>query len=85
MLHSNRLLTHITLLGEPMEEPGGEMDASDRRLCCEGKQKQDGCLRRGKLQLLCCCGIHLHTLSRFSALAACLHNGCHTSDPTIGG
>lgn len=43
----------MTLLGEPIEEPGGEMDASDKRLC----------------------------LSLFSALAACLHNGCHTSEP----
>lgn len=32
---SQWLLTHITLLGEPMEEPGGEMEVSDRRLCCE--------------------------------------------------
>lgn len=27
-------LTHITLLGEPMDEPGGEMEASDSRRCC---------------------------------------------------
>lgn len=32
---SDCLLTHITLLGEPMDEPGGEMEVSDRRLCCE--------------------------------------------------
>lgn len=33
------LLTHITLLGEPMDEPGGEMEASDSRRCCRGAKR----------------------------------------------
>lgn len=30
----------MTLLGEPMDEPGGEMEASDRRLCCEVQRER---------------------------------------------
>ena len=71
-----------------MEEPGGEMEASDRRLCCEVQTKRR---RRGegahgeKMTVFilfehCHFKIHL-TLSLLSALAACLHNGCHTSHP----
>lgn len=41
-LQSPDLLTHITLLGEPIEEPGGEMDASDRRLCCGLESEKGG-------------------------------------------
>ena len=37
---SDKLLTHMTLLGEPMDEPGGEMEASDRRLCCEVQREK---------------------------------------------
>lgn len=32
-----KVLTHITLLGEPIEDPGGEIEASERRLCCVTK------------------------------------------------
>lgn len=33
------LLTQMTLLGEPMLEPGGEMEVSDVLLCCGAKKK----------------------------------------------
>lgn len=65
-----------------MEEPGGEMEASDRRLCCEVQtdkeiKKKEWRMNRSK---------HIYvkaylTLSLLSALTACLHNGCHTSHP----
>lgn len=75
-----RLLTHITRFGEPIEDPGGEMDVSDRRLCCEvqskkGKKKEEMCPVR-KLE-----SFEQLTLNLLSALAACLHKGCHTSHP----
>lgn len=33
------LLTQMTLLGEPMLEPGGEIEVSDVLLCCGAKKK----------------------------------------------
>lgn len=33
------LLTQMTLLGEPMLEPGGEMEVSDVLLCCGAEKK----------------------------------------------
>lgn len=33
------LLTQMTLLGEPMLEPGGEIEVSDVLLCCEAEKK----------------------------------------------
>ena len=40
-LASDWLLTQMTRLGEPIDEPGGEMEVSDRRLCCGKKEKKD--------------------------------------------
>lgn len=69
-----------------MEEPGGEMDVSDRRLCCEiptdRKSQEIQSLFTTRLSFYF--NIFLSsplTLSLLSALAACLHSGCHTSHP----
>ena len=85
---SYKLLTHMTLLGEPMDEPGGEMEASDRRLCCEVQRERGrggDCTLWGNDSLHLISNIFISklalTLSLLSALAACLHNGCHTSQP----
>lgn len=61
------------------------MEVSDRRLCCEvqskkGKKEEMHLVR--KLESM----KHFYlepqlTLSLLSALAACLHKGCHTSHP----
>lgn len=78
-----KVLTQITLLGEPMEDPGGEIEASERRLCCVTKHtKNEGeKRRRGECNKFETFVSNYFTLSLLSALAACLHNGCHTSHP----
>lgn len=78
-----KVLTHITLLGEPMEDPGGEIEASERRLCCVTKhtntfKKKKSRAECNKFEMVLS---NYFTLSLLSALAACLHNGCHTSHP----
>lgn len=35
------LLTQMTRFGEPMLEPGGEMEVSDVLLCCGGRKAED--------------------------------------------
>lgn len=36
------VLTQMTLLGEPMLDPGGEMEVSDVLLCCGGRRVRAG-------------------------------------------
>lgn len=35
------VLTQITRFGEPILDPGGEMEVSDVLLCCEGRKTED--------------------------------------------
>lgn len=61
------------------------MEVSDRRLCCEvqskkGKKEEMHLVRKLELMKPFYLEPQL-TLSLLSALAACLHKGCHTSHP----